>query len=62
MKTMFLLAAGVAAGYWYGFRDAQTHRHPLQQRVTERVVARAGGASRERVGNDIDGRMARLEK
>ena len=62
MRTFFLLAAGLAVGYWYGFRDAQTHDEPLQRRVAERMVQKTGGASRTRVNADIDAKMARLER
>lgn len=62
MKTLFLLAAGLAAGYLYGFRDAQVNDQPLQHRIAERVVSRTGGASRTRVGNDVDTRMAGAER
>jgi len=61
MRTLFLLAVGLAAGYVYGFRDAQTHDEPLQRRVAERLVNRAGGASRDRVRSDVDAQMVRAE-
>ena len=62
MRTLLILAAGVAAGYLYGSRDAPTHVRPLQRRVAERLVSRAGGASRSRVGSDVDAQMRRLER
>ncbi len=61
MRTLILLVAGLAIGYWYGFHDAQTHTEPLQRRVAERMVQRAGGASRDRVRGDIDARMERAD-
>ncbi|CAA9353916.1 MAG: hypothetical protein AVDCRST_MAG11-3702 [uncultured Gemmatimonadaceae bacterium] len=62
MRTFFLLAASLSVGYWYGFRDAQTHDEPLQRRVAEQMVQKAGGSSRTRVNADIDAKMARLER
>ena len=62
MRTLFILGVGVTLGYWYGFRDARTHRDPLQRRVAEQLVHRAGGASRERVRTDVDDRMQQLER
>jgi hypothetical protein len=62
MRTIFLLAAGLATGYLYGFRDAQTHDQPLQRRVTGQLVQKAGGASRERVKSDVDAQMRRAER
>jgi hypothetical protein len=62
MRTLFVLAAGLAVGYWYGFRDAQTHELPLQRRVAGEMVQKAGGSSRSRVTSDVDGQMRRLER
>ena len=62
MRTLLILAAGLAVGYWYGFRDAQTHTQPLQRRMAGTMVQKAGGASRERVQSDVDAQMRRLEK
>jgi hypothetical protein len=62
MRTLFILAVGLGTGYWYGFRDANTHKDPLQRRVAEQMVKRAGGASRERVRSDVDGQMQRAER
>jgi hypothetical protein len=62
MRTIFILFVGLALGYWYGFRDARTHTEPLQRRVAERLVTRAGGASRDRVRSDVDAQMQRAER
>lgn len=62
MRTIFVLAAGVAVGYWYGFRDAQTHDQPWQRRVAGELVQKAGGSSRQRVQTDVDAQMRRVER
>ncbi len=62
MRNIFILLVGLASGYLYGFRDARTHSEPLQRRVAERMVKRAGGASRDRVSNDMDAKMQRAER
>ncbi|HEY0928743.1 MAG TPA: hypothetical protein VGE27_02390 [Gemmatimonas sp.] len=51
-KFLFILAIGVAIGYGYGFKDAQKH----EKNVAERLIERVGGETRERMGNDVDGR------
>ena len=51
-KFLLALAVGVALGYGYGWKDAQAH----DRNVAESLVARIGGESREKVGNDIDTR------
>lgn len=51
---LVILAVGVAIGYGYGWKDAQVN----EKNVAERVVDRIGGETRERMGNDVDTRMA----
>lgn len=57
-KALLLLLLGLAAGYWIGFNDAQSHKKD----IVSRLVARAGGGNRDRVRNDIDASMERLER
>ena len=57
-KAILLILLGLAAGYWVGFTDAQTHK----RHIIARLVDRTGGGSRDRVRNDIDGTMERLER
>jgi hypothetical protein len=54
LKYLVILAVGVAIGYGYGWKDAQVN----EKNVAERVVDRIGGETRERMGNDVDTRMA----
>ena len=58
MKFILALAVGVAAGYAYGFNDAQTHEKSIVSRMVERV----GGSNREGFRNDIDGRLEKAVK
>jgi hypothetical protein len=53
-KYLFILAIGVSIGYGYGWKDAQKN----EKNVAERVIDRIGGETRERLGNDVDTRMA----
>ena len=57
-KYLVILAVGVAIGYGYGWKDAQVN----EKNVAERVVDRIGGETRERLGNDVDKRMAAVGK
>ena len=50
MKYVILVIACVAAGYFAGWQDAQTHK----QNVVERLVGRAGGAARGKYGTNVD--------
>jgi hypothetical protein len=58
MKSILLLAVGLAAGYTFGFKDAQTHDSP----IVTRLVEQAGGSARGKYSNDIDGLSARMDK
>ncbi|WP_373058607.1 hypothetical protein [Gemmatimonas sp.] len=51
-KYLLILAVGVAIGYGYGWKDAQAN----EKNITERVLDRIGGETRERMGNDVDKR------
>ena len=44
VKTLLILAVGVAIGYSYGYKDARRH----QKTVYERVIDRAGAAARDK--------------
>ena len=46
----FALVLGITIGYFYGFSDAQRHKH----NVVSRTVDRVGGKNRDRFRNDID--------
>lgn len=53
-KFLFILAVGVAIGYGYGWKDARKH----DKNIAERLIERVGGETRERLGNDVDGRYS----
>lgn len=42
VRTLFILAVGVAIGYSYGYKDAKTH----DKTVVERTLDRAGAAAK----------------
>lgn len=50
VKTLFVLAVGVAIGYTYGYKDAKTH----DKMVVERMLDRAGGAARGKYDPNVD--------
>jgi hypothetical protein len=52
-KYLVILSVGVAMGYGYGWKDAQTNAKNLAERVLDRI----GGETRERMGNDVDKRF-----
>ncbi len=57
-KLLFILALGVAIGYGYGWKDAQTH----DKNVAERIVEQIGGDNRALVSGDVDAQMRAAEK
>ena len=57
-KMLMFVIIGIAVGYFIGFSDAHAH----QDTVVKRLVDRVGGISRDRMPNDIDAQMDRLEK
>jgi len=57
-KTLLLIAIGLAAGYWWGFSDAQTNT----DNVAVRIINRTGGTSREKVRTNVDRQLDSLEQ
>ena len=57
-KTLFLLLVGLAAGYWFGFSDAQGNK----QNIAVRLINQAGGKTRESVRSNTDRELDSLEK
>ena len=57
-KFLLILAVGVALGYGYGWRDAQTHT----KHIAERVVDRIGGDNKENFSGDIDSQLSKADK
>lgn len=53
MRYIVLLVVGLAIGYFGGFQDAQKHK----QNIIERLVGRAGGATRGKYGTNVDSTM-----
>ncbi len=57
-KFLLMFCVGLAAGYFVGFRDAQTN----ETHAVARLVERAGGSHRDNMKTDIDTEMGRLER
>jgi hypothetical protein len=57
-KVLLFLVIGIAAGYWWGFNDAMVN----SDNVVVRLINRAGGQTRERLSNNVDGRLDSLER
>lgn len=57
MGKIFVLGIAIAVGYMIGWRDAQNHTDHIAMRIVQ-VVRTSFGATD---GNDIDGRMSKLE-
>lgn len=57
-KVLFLIAIGVAVGYWWGWKDAQVN----QEDVITRLVQQAGGKTRASIKSDADQTMDSLER
>ena len=53
MKFILALVIGISAGYFIGWKDAKKH----DKTIVERLVDRAGGATRGKISNDMDAKM-----
>lgn len=58
MGKFLLLAIGVAFGYTMGFRDADSHR----KHIAERVVNQLRSTFHGRSGTNVDSMLSRLEE
>ena len=58
MRFVLALVFGCGAGYFIGWQDAQTNK----QNVVERLVKRAGGATRDKVRSNPDSLMKDAER
>ena len=56
-KIAFILVLGIAIGYSYGWKDAQTNT----KHVAERVVDRIGGDNKAKFSGDVDASMSKGE-
>ena len=58
VKTLLVLAVGVAIGYAYGYKDAKTH----QKTIVERVLDHAGASARGKYDPDLDKQVDSAER
>ena len=54
---ILVLVLGLAIGYSYGFNDAKKN----DRTIFARAVGKVGGASRDKVRNDLDARADSVE-
>lgn len=54
VKTLLILAIGVAIGYSYGYKDARQY----DKTIYERLIDRAGGAARGKYDPNVDQQQA----
>ena len=54
VRTLFILAVGVAIGYVYGYKDAQTHDKTIVERTLDRAGAAAKGKYLSHVEQETD--------
>ena len=53
MRFILALVIGISAGYFIGWKDAKKY----DKTIVERLVDRAGGATRGKISNDMDAKM-----
>jgi hypothetical protein len=58
IKIVMMLLVGAAAGYFYGFADAQHNK----EHIAARAVIKVGDWRREQLTNDVDKQMERMER
>lgn len=57
-KVLVLIAIGVALGYTWGWRDAQTN----ERDVVTRIISQVGGSTRSELRNDPDHLLDSLQR
>lgn len=58
MRYLFILAVGVGAGYYTGFKDGKTTGVSVVQRMVDKV----GGSNRGKYSTDVDAQVAGAEQ
>jgi hypothetical protein len=58
LRLLIVLVVGLVIGYSFGFKDAKTHN----KNIAVRMLDRAGGSTRDKVGSDVDKKMEQLER
>jgi hypothetical protein len=57
MRYLVLLALGLGVGYGLGFQDAKQN----DQNIVARIVGMVGGSTRDKLHNDVDGQMDKVD-
>ena len=57
MRYLFLLALGLGVGYGLGFQDAKQN----DKNIVARTVEMVGGSTRDKMVNDVDGQMDKVD-
>ena len=57
MRYLVLLALGLGVGYGLGFQDAKQN----DKNIVSRLVEMVGGSTRDKMVNDVDGQMDKVE-
>ena len=58
LRMLIVLVVGLVIGYSFGFKDAKIHKN----NIAVRMLDRAGGSTRDKVGSDVDKKMEQLER
>jgi hypothetical protein len=58
MRYVFLLAIGLGAGYYTGFKDGKARKASIVERVVEKV----GGSTRGKYKMDVDAQVTAAEQ
>ena len=58
LRLFIVLIVGLVIGYSFGFKDAKVHKN----NIAVRMLDRAGGSTRDKVGSDVDKKMEQLER
>jgi hypothetical protein len=58
MRYLFVIAIGLGAGYYSGFKDGKANKGS----IVERTVAKVGGSNRGKYTTDLDAKVSQAEQ
>ena len=58
MRYLFVIAIGLGAGYYSGFKDGKSNKGS----IVERAVAKVGGSNRGKYTTDLDAKVSQAEQ